>query len=568
MRVRSTYAIVGTILAAAGIGLIVSLVSGLLALEEPRYNGVLALGVAAIALGLTALVGSLLTSSQSGGARAARAAPLTATSTTFDQYCELFKQCTDLDGRLLINRTIEGPSLAIDEAEFPFGSLSMKGASLHTYFDLNYAQSWIAKEACYAPVRSVMGLAPGETVTIEVLDRQELDFVNLVQNGMQSADVSSHTDRTGNETIDSTTVEMSPASGEFGSWLEAAAGAVGGGIQAGVRFGDSLIDTAQKGVDGIFGIGESGGGGGGGPTSHSVHSQTSDAISETLDNIQHSQSQQTLTQTTTSRSTITQRTVTHTFTNPYRDRSLEIRFIPVFRRFEVNTQPSQVTFGLSLRAGPINFAGADIGAKVGDFIQRRAIDPRIVSVATAELGFDPDLASGMRSGTVNTHLNANANLYTKRFLPYAHAQRDTELLAAPVLRLLEAAGQASSAQGSGASGGGGGGAPESARTMQMTGTITGGNVMQALTWSRMRVRDNRIYVPLAPPETVQKALSLNEDQHRRLREPLQLLSSPTFLSQFASKKSVHLFMGTHIEVVPGACILPDVPEPLPKEDEE
>ena len=50
-----------------------------------------------------------------------------------EQYCQPYEQCTDLDGRLLIARTISGPALAMEEGELPFGSMSLEGGSLHPY---------------------------------------------------------------------------------------------------------------------------------------------------------------------------------------------------------------------------------------------------------------------------------------------------------------------------------------------------------------------------------------------------------------------------------------------------
>ena len=48
-----------------------------------------------------------------------------------ESLCSPFPECAPLDGRLLINRTIEGPPLAVDLAEIPFGPVTMAGASAH-----------------------------------------------------------------------------------------------------------------------------------------------------------------------------------------------------------------------------------------------------------------------------------------------------------------------------------------------------------------------------------------------------------------------------------------------------
>jgi hypothetical protein len=102
-----------------------------------------------------------------------------------ENYCELFKQCEDLDGRLLIDRTIAGPALAVEDGEMPFGVMSMQGGSLHPYARVSYTQKWVARDACYGPVRSVMGLAPGETITTEVRTRDQDDW-NITSDWVKS----------------------------------------------------------------------------------------------------------------------------------------------------------------------------------------------------------------------------------------------------------------------------------------------------------------------------------------------------------------------------------------------
>src|SRR5688572_15728457 len=96
-------------------------------------------------------------------------------------YCEPLAECTGLDSRLLINRTVYGPALAIELAEIPFGPVQLAGASLHSSVTWSYEQTWSAKEACCGPVRSIFGLAPAETVTLEVRRRDEVEVNDLVE---------------------------------------------------------------------------------------------------------------------------------------------------------------------------------------------------------------------------------------------------------------------------------------------------------------------------------------------------------------------------------------------------
>ena len=50
-----------------------------------------------------------------------------------EDLCNLFDECTALDGRLLITRTVYAPAIALELAEIPFGPVSLDAASLHPY---------------------------------------------------------------------------------------------------------------------------------------------------------------------------------------------------------------------------------------------------------------------------------------------------------------------------------------------------------------------------------------------------------------------------------------------------
>jgi hypothetical protein len=455
-----------------------------------------------------------------------------------ENYCNPYDQCTDLDGRLIINRTFEGPPLAREEGELPLGSLSMAGGAIHPYFNLFYQQNWIAREACYAPVRSVMGLAPGETVTIDVRQREQTDFVRTVQNAFESSEVSTTTRRHGRELIDTeydgNTVELSPISALFGSFLEDAWDVVTAPVKAGVNLANDLIDAGQKGIDAIFGGGDDDSAPPG--TQSTGNSKTLDVIDESLSTVQRSESQSSRTDTTTSRTVAVERSITRTFSNPYRDRSLELRFIPTFRHFEVVTTLFRVDFGVLLHAGRVKFPARGMGSAFGDFLQRRVVDPRIVSVANAELGLEDDVRSAARTSAVADHLNANSSLYTGRFLHHLEDQRAHGDLAQPILRLLIA------------------GSPPAGRRAAP-------RISQALEWSKLQVRDQTVYVPLTDHTNLVTALGNQKgvvDFGSKIGETIR---NPNWLKRFVRRRDVHLFMGTHIEAVPGMCILTDVPAP-------
>src|SRR5262249_8060102 len=72
----------------------------------------------------------------------------------------------------------------------------------------------------------------------------------------------------------------------------------------------------------------------------------------TVETVNRSESQHTASEsTTTSQTAETIQSLTRTFSNPYPDRSLQLRFIPVFRHFEVRTWPASVTPGIALHVG-------------------------------------------------------------------------------------------------------------------------------------------------------------------------------------------------------------------------
>jgi len=446
-----------------------------------------------------------------------------------EDYCKPYEQCTDLDGRLLIARTISGPVLAMEEGELPFGSMSLEGGSLHPYARNAYNQQWTPLEACYGPVRSVFGLAPGEKVTTELRYREQVDVVQLVQHAMESSEVATTTRRQGRETTEANTVEMAPLSiGIFGSFLEDVGDAIGGALS-------TAGDVVSGAVGGVAGLIDSilGGGGGGGPQPHTVHEEVVTTVNETLESVQRSESNSTLTETTTSRSRQVERSISRTFSNPYWDRSLELRFIPVFRRFKVVTTLVQFDVGVVLKAGHVRFPEVGIGAKFGHFLQQRVADPRIASVAVADLGLDDEMGARGRTSAVSDHLKANATLYTKRFMSHTQLQRDNDMIRQPVARLIKG----------------------SSKNQQ-----SATRLLNALSWSKARVSDNHVAVPFAEASNALTALKLPRAARERFEKGIDRIRDPKVLSTYTVERDVHVFMGTHIEPVAGTCVLEDLPD--------
>jgi hypothetical protein len=178
-----------------------------------------------------------------------------------------------------------------------------------------------------------------------------------------------------------------------------------------------------------------------------------------------------------------------------------------------------------------------MGSAYGDFLQRRVVDPRIVSVANAELGLEDDVRAGARTSAVSEHLNANSSLYTGRFLRHLQDQRAHGDIAQPMLRLLNQPQRA----------------PARGREAP--------NVASALEWSKMQVRDQTVYVPLTDHRNLVSALGDKPpvvDLGKKIGDTIR---NPVWLKKFVRRRDVHLFMGTHIEAVAGECVLAHIPGP-------
>jgi len=432
-----------------------------------------------------------------------------------EALCEPFASCEGLDGRLLISAAIQGPPLAWDLGEVSFGSFTSSGVAARPYVEVRLDQTWTPKEACYAPIRSIFSLAPGETVQIFASVRHQVDFTRLVSSA--SSDGRS-TQRTEHESVAQTNVDqikteqtkkvveamrdqiaakammeqkMRYASG-YSSFWETVANIVAPGI------GGAIVNAAE------------------GVANHVEHTSTgsADAVKDAMnaardavETISRSEAQHSRTDsTTTTETTETIQSIKRTFSNPYRDRTLQLRFIPVFRHFEVRTRPASVKPGIALHVGAA----------------------RAVSIAAA--------AGGLR---------------VRDALAEAPSLVDSAALQQPLARLLSGTqnirGAATGAAPAAAAGAGAGGSP-----------------VGALRWSESIVREDSVLVPLAEAETAASAFGLKGKERASFLGTLARIS-PDAVAKLVpvAVQHVHLFMGTHIEAVAGECILEDLP-PLPE----
>jgi hypothetical protein len=431
--------------------------------------------------------------------------------------CAPFGDCQDLDGRLLINTAIQGPPLAFQSGEVSFGEFTAAGAAARPYIDLSVEQRWIARDACYGPVRSIFSLAPGETVQLSVSLEQQTSFAEEIADHLpdvKSLSVSSRFEphasvsaappprpHAGTNADDAKMKEESrdrraalqaeieqiqkPRAqllrstqyvGSYGSVFEFIPDPLGlHNLLPGGSGAPPMPPTPQGLVNGVTKLITSTVGGNAPAASETV-ATASQAATRTGEAVI---ARHTRDDTTTRRTeTTTRQSLTRTFSNPYRDRTLQLRFIPLFRRFDVTTAVAQAKAGVALHAGPFR----EVSAEQVNPLARVASDP--------------------------TH---------------ARIQR-------PLAQLL---------------------GPDT-------------NSAMALRWSQAETRDDSLLVPIADARTASNAIGLRGRDREEFSSALTSLVKVADTVK-ADTRSTHLFMGTHVEAVAGECVLQDVPplEPAP-----
>src|SRR6185369_527129 len=160
------------------------------------------------------------------------------------------------------------------------------------------------------------------------------------------------------------------------------------------------------------------------------------SIDNILERIESTESHHSFSETTTSEHTVIEQKVRRTFANPYRDRSLELRFIPVFRKFEVATKLIGSEPGIFFKPGHANFSIPGIRPKLGDFIQSRVLNQAILAASNEDSGTEGARQSTKRASAVVDHLNANAGLYTRKLLQHFEEYGERGILSKPVARML------------------------------------------------------------------------------------------------------------------------------------
>jgi hypothetical protein len=84
---------------------------------------------------------------------------------------------------------------------------------------------------------------------------------------------------------------------------------------------------------------------------------------------------------------------------------------------------------------------------------------------------------------------------------------------------------------------------------------------RGLSWDRTEVRGNGIHVPLTAASDVISAWKLKGDPAKRLEAALER-TRPAALEGVLKPlvRTISVYAGTHVEAVPGTCVLPDIPD--------
>jgi hypothetical protein len=470
-----------------------------------------------------------------------------------DSPCTPLVACEGLDGRVVLQRTVYGPSLFEDLGSLQFGDFTIPGGAVRPFVDFRFRVQWIPKELCRGPVSSIMSLAPTETVTAGIRTARRDSFSQLMSDAAESSVVATHSQR---QFSRDATVPVAPAPaggggggggggllgalglgdvnagdlvqlapiviGLFGSFFSDI-GSVAGGVIGGVLGGPAGAAAGAALGGAVGGAGDGAVGGGSGPGGRAPAGSpvvdTHERISELIDSVERRESQSHLRQTVVSHDTETEEFLTRTFYNPYRDRSLQLRFMPVYRHFDVVTTIWRAVPGFALltaAADPQRERAPIAGALLSQFES-----PALAARA----------AGGASSGgpLIST---AGAN---RAIMAWTHLGHDDDVVRRPLAELL-------------------------VRHADPAERAAGTLVEQGLRWEQAEVRANAIHVPLAPVDVAAKAWNLEPKAASSLADKLALLEPDRLrlLLPEATTRSVHVFAGTHVEAVPGECTLPGV----------
>jgi hypothetical protein len=485
--------------------------------------------------------------------------------------CDPLAPCKDLDGTMLVRRAIYGPQLTFNpDQPSPLG-VATRGAALRGVLDLRFEVRWRSTGLCRGPATSVMGLAPGEVVSVGLRTRSVRTFSSLIRDAAEVSRSSSHTEReagppkagggaqlggfiggvvgaiaeqvstiadqvgdspagrfvdkvagqlgqavaqeaalagklaraaerTREDVIELIPIFVGRFGSLFGDALGAAGAAVGGVAGAIAGLGNAAANAVSDLVDNVVG-GVAGGGAAAGLLG------TVQQIQEVVDTVERSESESHLRETSVTTTTESEQTIQRTFGNPYLDRSLELRFMPVYHRFEVTTVPTAVRPGLATVV-----ADADPGQR-----------PVTTAPGFGKLGAGAIAAGARVRGAFAASVKTG----------------DEDAVRMPMVTLLQ-------------------------RATSVEDTRRSVRIDHGLAWERADARGSAVHVPLAEAAVVRDAWGLRGKVAERLQDALGRLT-PDVLGRLFPQRNVrvvHVFAGVHVEAVPGTCVLPDIPAHL------
>jgi hypothetical protein len=429
------------------------------------------------------------------------------------EACELFKSCKDLDVRTYIWRTFEGPSVAVSDGTVPFTEdTAITGISTQVFVQLLLRARATLGEACIGPARSVLGLGPMERFSYVTSRTRDVELGALMRRAIERTNTTETSIRTAVETVNVDTTTTTSASSDSSGFSLGPLGDWDFG-------GENSAEATEK-----------------------VVSETTTTLIDVLSTTLESETESTETElSATFRDTTTQAT-SRTLVNPYHDRSLLVRFHPVYREVILVIEFTAATVGVAMTTG--TFAKVPALAAHGEFLSRVVRDKALVQTAQATLAVPR--AAGARAAAaapaerqLQTHLQANNPFYAAAWVHEVRQVRGQ----APVAGMAR-------------------------RAMQNQRLVDARQVRRAgLAFDRLTVRGDRIFIPASDAEAFAKTVKLPAGE----RAVIGHMTNPAFLDRLRQRQKkeirLKLFMGTHVEVIPGKCVLPDVPEPEPAHDE-